>query len=231
MNNLTIYISRLSACFQLRKSILIFLLTVACVPLFCHAESLERSSLIVEGVRCEGNASSKCSFIRGFLHLSPGDPLDEGEIQNAKLRLSSLPDFVSVNIHLDKGSAKGKVLVVIEVVEADRVENEFSAGTESRLSSIYQTIEGRVAERNAFGTEDTVNLDVEAIAPMDGHTHRGIYSRLQLVDPTLLESNKYFLIGGISYQNTLIDYPYDAYDKTDQLAIDLSVGRRLFAYS
>jgi hypothetical protein len=213
------------------KSIVILLLTVACSPLIGHAQSPERTSLIVEDVRCKGNALSKCSFIRGFLHVSPGDPLDEGEVQNAKLRLSSLPDFVSVDIYLDKGSAKGKVVVVIEVVEADRVENEFSAGTESRLSSLYQTLEARVAERNAFGTEDTVNLDVEAIAPIDGLTHHGIYSRLQFVDPTLLGSNRYFLISGISYQNTLIDYPYDAFDKTDQLDIDLSVGRRLFAYS
>jgi len=76
-----------------------------------------------------------------------------------------------------------------------------------------------------------VNLDVEAIVPIDGPTHHGIYSRLQFVDPTLLDSNKYFLISGISYQNTLINYPYDAFDKTDQLGIDLSVGRRLFDYS
>jgi len=136
-----------------------------------------------------------------------------------------------VQIYLDKGSAKGRALVVIEVVEADRVENEFSAGTSSRLSSVYQTFEARVAERNAFGSDSTVNLDVEGIVPIDGPTHHGIYSRLQFVDPTLLDSNKYFLISGISYQNTLVSYPYDAFDKTDQLGIDLSVGRRLFDYS
>jgi len=213
------------------KSILLLLLAVTCTPIFCHAESLKQTSLIVEDVRCKGNVLTKCSFIRGFLHVSPGDPLDEDEIQNAKLRLSSLPDFVSVHIYLDKGSAKGLAFVVVEVVEADRVENEFSAGTSSRLSSLYQTVEGRVADRNAFGTKDTVNLDVEAIVPIDGPTHHGIYSRLQFVDPTLLDSNKYFLISGISYQNTLINYPYDAFDKTDQLGIDLSVGRRLFDYS
>jgi hypothetical protein len=43
--------------------------------------------------------------------------------------------------------------------------------------------------------------------------------------------NRYFLISGISYQNTVISYPYDAFDKTDQLDIDLSIGRRLFDYS
>ncbi len=73
-----------------------------------------------------------------------------------------------------------------------------------------------------------MNLDVEAIAPIDGPTHHGIYSRLQFVDPTLLDSDKYFLISGVTYQNTRISYPYDAFDKTDQLSIDSSVGRRLF---
>jgi outer membrane protein assembly factor BamA len=213
------------------RSTLIFWLALTCVSVLCHAESLQRTALIVEDIRCKGNASTKCAFIRGFLHLSAGEPLNEDEIQNAKLRLSSLPDLLSVQIYLDKGSAKGRAIVVIEVVEADRVENEISAGTSSRLSSVYQTVEARVAERNAFGTQDTVNLDVEGIAPIGGPTHHGIYTRLQFVDPTLLDSNRYFMISGISYQNTVISYPYDAFDKTDQLDIDLSIGRRLFDYS
>jgi outer membrane protein assembly factor BamA len=228
MDILTLFSARFGArC----RVIVILLLAVTWPPLWCHSEPVQPASLIVEDVRCKGNASTTCAYIRGFLHLSPGDPLNEREVQDAKLRLSSLPDFVSVHIYLEKGSAKGRVLVMIEVVEADRVENEFSAGTSSRLSSLYQTLEGRVAERNAFGTHGTVNLDVEAIVPIEGPTHHGVYSRLQFVDPTLLDFNKYFLIGGISYQNTVISHPYDAFDKTDQLDIDLSVGRRLFDYS
>jgi hypothetical protein len=235
MNELTKFAARLSA--SALRSILLLMLTVTGTPLVCHATDSpdrtapDRTSLIIEDVRCKGNLSTRCSYIRGFLHLSPGDPLDEAEVQNATLRLSSLPDFVSVRIYLDRGSTTGMAFVVIEVVEADRVENEFSAGTESRLSSLYQTLEGRVAERDAFGTEDTLNLDVEGIVPVDGPTHHGIYARLQFVDPTLLDSSKYFLISGITYQNTLISYPYDAFDKTDQLGIDSSVGRRLFDYS
>jgi outer membrane protein assembly factor BamA len=213
------------------KATLILSLVTTGASVLCHADSPEPTSLIVEDIRCKGNASTECSFIRGFLHLSPGEPLSEEEIQEAKLRLSSLPDFLSVDIYLDKGSAKGRAIVVIQVVEADRVENEISAGTSSRLSSLYQTVEGRVAERKVFGTEDTVNLDVEGLIPIDGPSHHGIFARLQFVDPTLLDSNRYFLIAGASYQNTAINYPYDAFDTTDQFEIDLSVGRRLFDYS
>jgi hypothetical protein len=210
-------------------SLLLFAMTGASA--LCHAESPERSSLIVEDIRCKGNALTRCTFIRGFLQLSPGDPLREEEIQNAQLRLSSLSDFVSVQIYLDKGSAKGRAIVVIEVVEADRIDNQILAGTSSRLSSVYQTVEGRVAERDVLGTQGTVNLDVEGIVPIDGLTHHGIYTRLQFAAPTLFDSNKYFLISGLTYQNTVIDYPYDAFDKTDQFDLDLSVGRRLFDHS
>ncbi len=123
--------------------------------------------------------------------------------------------------------------MIVEVVEADRVENELLAGTSARLSSYSQTIEGRVADRDVFGTRDTLNVDFEGIAPIGGLTRRGIYSRLQFVDPTLLDSSRYFLIAGVTYQNTLIDYPGPGFDfdKTDQLGIDGSVGRRIFDYS
>lgn len=197
----------------------------------CYAQSSERSSLMVEDIRCKGNALTRCTFIRGFLHLSPGDVLREEEIQDAKLRLSSLADFVSVQIYLDKGSAKGHAIVVIEVVESERIDNQISLGTSSRLSSLYQTLEGRLAERDFLGTHGTVNLDAQGIIPLDGPTHRGVYSRLQYAAPTLFDSNKYFLIGGATYQNTVIDYPYYASDKTEQFDIDLSVGRRLFDHS
>jgi outer membrane protein assembly factor BamA len=215
----------------LERAALILLLVLTGVYAPCRAQPPARASLVVEDIRCKGNALTRCTYIRGFLHLSPGDALSEEEIQNAKLRLSSLPDFVSVEIYLDKGSEKGRALVIIEVVEADRIDNQISAGTSSRLSSLYQTVEGRVAERDVFGTQGTVNLDVEGIAPIDGPTHHGIYTRLQFAAPTLLDSNNYFLITGMTYQNTVIDYPYQASDKTNQFDIDLSVGRRLFDYS
>lgn len=206
-------------------------LALALVPLCGLAGSKEDSALIVEDVHCRGNAVTSCQFILGYLHLAPGDRLNEDEIQTAKLKLSSLPNFVSVDIHLEKGSEKGRALVIVEVVEADSVENELVTGTSARLSSLSQTIEGRIADHDVFGTRDTLNADVEGIVPLNGLTRRGIYSRLQLVDPKLLDSSKYFLIAGVTYQNTLIDYPNGDFDKTDQLGMDGSVGRRVFDYS
>ena len=208
-----------------------WVLALACVSPSGLAYSTENSGLIVEDMHCKGNAVTSCQFILGYIHLAPGDQLNEDEIQDAKLRLSSLPNFVSVDIHLEKGSEKGRAIVIVDVVEADNVQNELIAGTSARLSSYSQTIEGRMADRDVFGTRDTLNLDFEGIAPIGGLTRRGVYSRLQFVDPNLLDSSKYFLIAGATYQNTLIDYPGGSFDKTDQLGIDGSIGRRLFEYS
>ena len=130
------------------QAVFAFALSATLLPLFCLAESSEEPRLIVEDVSCKGNTTTSCQFIIGHLHLALGDRLNEEEIQSARLRLSSLPNFISVDIHLEKGSEKGKVLVVVEVVEADRVENEFTMGTSKRLSSLSQIIEGRVADHD-----------------------------------------------------------------------------------
>jgi hypothetical protein len=73
---------------------------------------------------------------------------------------------------------------------------------------------------------------------MGGLERHGVYARLQFVDPKLLDSSRYFLITGITYQNTytvypdnLTIYPNGDSNKTDQLGIDLSIGRRIFDYS
>lgn len=50
-----------------------------------------------------------------------------------------------------------------------------------------------------------MTLDVEGIARIDGPMHHGIYTRLQFSAPTLLDSNKYFLISVLTYQNKVID--------------------------
>jgi Omp85 superfamily domain len=220
------------------KPLLALALSLTVLPFFCLAQSTEEPGLIVEDVGCKGNAVTSCQFILGHLHLAKGDRLNEDEIQSARLKLSSLPNFISVDIHLEKGSKKGKVLVVVEVVEADRVENELTMGTSKRLSSLSQIIEGRFADHDVFGTRNTVNLDVEGIVPMGGLERHGVYARLQFVDPKLLDSSRYFLISGITYQNTytvypdnLVIYPNGDSNKTNQLGIDVSVGRRIFDYS
>ena len=71
---------------SLIKATLILLLAIAGLSAPSHADSPERSSLILEDIRCKGNALTSCAFIREFLYLSPGDTVSEKEIQDARLR-------------------------------------------------------------------------------------------------------------------------------------------------
>src|SRR5689334_17082738 len=89
--------------------------------------------LIVEDIQCRGNATTSCRFIRGYLYLHAGQAIDEHEIRDATLRLSWLLNFKSVDIHLEKGSKKGRVIVVIEVVEAKSITDAAAVGFASRF--------------------------------------------------------------------------------------------------
>jgi len=216
---------------HLRRLALPLLLVGLATP-WCPARAANQApEIIVQEIQCRGNFSTSCTFIRSNLFLQPGEPVNEDEIQNARLRLSSLPEFISIDIHLEKGSHRGKAIVVIDVLEADRVENEFATGLSSRLSGVSQTVEGRITAHNVFGTRGTLNFDVEGIVPLSGLQRRGIFSRLQFVDPKLLDSRKYFLIGGVSFQDSFSLYPNGDFYQTHQVGIDASIGRRIFEYS
>lgn len=86
--------------------------------LFAPFVSLAQSSnekIEIEDLRCRGNVATSCDFILGYVYLDRGDPLDETEVRNAQLRVATLRMFESVRIYLEKGSARGKALLIIEV--------------------------------------------------------------------------------------------------------------------
>jgi outer membrane protein assembly factor BamA len=217
---------------RLSLSLRTCVLLVGLATAWCPAGAADQASeIIIQEIQCRGNLSTSCTFISSNLFLRPGEPVNEEEIQSARLRLSSLPEFISADIHLEKGSQRGQAVVVIEVLEADRVENEFATGLSSRLSGVSQTIEGRITTHNVFGTRGTLNFDIEGIVPISGLQRRGIFSRLQFVDPKLLDSRKYFLIGGVSFQDSFSEYSNGDFYQTHQVGIDSSIGRRIFDYS
>lgn len=216
------------------KSFFAAVLTAVLVPFASRAQeaSPSESSLIVQEVRCEGNTSTSCQFIAGHLYLSIGDRIDEEEIQNAKLRLSSLPNFRAVNIHLEKGSEKHRALIVIDVLEASPVTKEIAVGTALRNSSLSQKIAGRVRHQNLFGTGKILDLEVGGRVWFNEPTKRDISTRLQYVDPQWFGSRRYFLIAGLSYRNSLHTYNRDGdFYASEQMGVDLSLGRRIGDFS
>ena len=100
-----------------------FLLLILILPALGFSQEAQASPpLIIEAIKCVGNTATDCSFIQSKLYLSPGDEVDEEEISNAMLRLSTLPIFNSANIYLKKGSERGGTPLISQS-RAIRAEN------------------------------------------------------------------------------------------------------------
>jgi outer membrane protein assembly factor BamA len=127
-------------------------------------------AMVVEDLLCRGNAATSCDFILGHVYLGRGDDIDEAELQNAQLRLSTLRTFESVSIYLEKGSERGKAVVVIEVVEADPIASEWMLGASHRLGAFTSITAGRLLHQNLFGAGKLADLSLVARVPLDGPT-------------------------------------------------------------
>jgi hypothetical protein len=128
--------------------------------------------LIVEDLSCRGNAVTSCDFILGHVYLAPGDAVDEEELGKARLRLGSLPSFHSVEIYLEKGSARGRVRVVIEVTEADPYAREWLTGSSYRFGSLSHLFAGRLTNQKLFGAGKLLDATLLAYVPLDGRVQR-----------------------------------------------------------
>lgn len=204
------------------------LVGLLCLPLQVLSQP---SELIVDELVCRGNAATSCDFILGYVYLGPGDVLDEQEIVNARLRLSSLPAFRLVDIYLERGSLRNHVKVVVEVVEADPYARESLIGTSYRVDSLSQLLSGRLTHQNLFGTGKILDLTTLAQVPLDGRVRSEYSGRLQYVDPHWLGSKRTFFIlglsGGRSELETLENEQFDV----SNIGFDLTIGRRLWDFS
>lgn len=208
------------------------MLVLALAPISSHAQSAnEDPPLVVEALQCEGNQSVSCRSILGFLYQRVGDPLNEEEIQNAKLRLTWIHHFASVEIYLAKGSARGKVRVIVKVSEANPIATAVELGTQSRFGSVGQYLAGRLTDDDLFGTGKIFDLAASGLIPITGLTQKFDFEHLQYLDPHLFDSTRYFLSTGISHLADHYDRDNgDRYD-ADVTSAQFSVGRRLWDFS
>jgi hypothetical protein len=86
------------------------------------------NALIIEQIVCEGNETSDCDFITKKFYQKSGDLLDPSKVSDAKLRLGSMVQFRNVDVQLKKGSERGQVIVVFEVLEANQIQYALSFG-------------------------------------------------------------------------------------------------------
>jgi outer membrane protein assembly factor BamA len=188
--------------------------------------------LVVEDLRCRGNAATACEFILGHVYLGRGDALDETELQNAQLRLSTLRTFESVKIYLEKGSERGRAIVVIEVVEADPIATEWMLGASYRLGAFRSVTAGRLLHQNLFGAGKLADLSIVAVTPLNGPSEERYAASLRYADPHLFGSKRYFAIAGMSYVDAEFgDSRYDNFNDTDVFRFGATLGRRLWDFS
>lgn len=74
---------------------------------------------LIEGVEIHGNHKTRDHVIRRALRVSPGEHLsvDDPRFDVSRFRLLSLGHFSDVRLRLRKGGARGRVVLVVEVVE------------------------------------------------------------------------------------------------------------------
>lgn len=200
-------------------------------PFTAIAQSSDESRIEVENLQCRGNVATPCDFILGYVYLNRGDPLDEMELSNAQLRLATLRVFKSVDIHLEKGSARGKALVVIEVVEADPIVTEWLLGASYRLGSFRSVTAGRLTHQNLFGTGKFADLSVATTQPLNGPREEGYTAALRYADPHLFGSRLYFGIVTASYVEGKGKSRYGNFADNTMLRFGTTLGRRLWDFS
>ena len=207
------------------------LVLLACLPACCLGKVGDDPRLIVEALRCKGNVTTSCRSILDYVYLSPGDRLNEKEIQNAELRLSWLRNFNFVDIYLEKGSERGKVVVVVEVSEANALQREATLATGRLAATWTQVVAARATDYNLFGAGRILDLQLQARIPISGPEMQSVQARLQYVDPHLFDSQRYFLSAGLSRQDTHYDFPNGDSYEADITAAQVEVGRRLGAFN
>jgi outer membrane translocation and assembly module TamA len=208
-------------------------LLLATLPAYGAAQTVEFQRLITQEVRCTGNETTSCDFIRSHVHVAPGDVLSEEEIANAKLRLSSLRNFESVDIHLEKGSRRDAVIVVIEVDEKSPFATEALAGISVRQEAPSSVVAGRLAHQNLFGAGKIADLSFVAITPLaSDEAMREQYDvALRYADPNLFGLNRYFAVASALWRNARREDEFDNFTQFEGVELDLRVGRRIGDFS
>lgn len=200
-------------------------------PFAAIAQTPGESRLEVEDLQCRGNIATSCDFILDYLYLERGDPLDETEVRNAQLRLATLRMFKSVNIYLEKGSARGKAIVIVEVVETDTLVTEWLIGASYRLGAFRSVTAGRLTHQNLFGTGKFADLSVVTVQPLNGPSEEVYSAALRYADPHLFGSRRYFGIVTASYHDAEVGTRDGNFGENTMLRFGATLGRRLWDFS
>src|SRR4029079_1470419 len=115
----------------------------------------EGPRIYIERINIIGNSRTRDYVIRREFRLAEGDAYNPFMVDKAKKRLQQLGFFKTVEIKRRPGSAPGRIILEVEVVEQSTGELSFGAG--------YSTSEGvigdiTISERNLLGRGQFLRL-------------------------------------------------------------------------
>lgn len=207
---------------------------VICLQYFLNIQLYAQATetkLRLQDIQCQGNVVLSCEDLKSRMFLQIGEPLDEIEIQNAKLRMHSFPELQSAEISLEKGNSPEQAIVVIRVIESNYWSKRLSAGLISRGTNHFERITGEVQYNNFLNSGKILSLNVDQKHSLSTQTPHVWYSRIQYTDPHIFGSQRWFLTGGLSYlQNEIRGTDSDGdqlHFQSEKLFNDVKIGYRV----
>ena len=163
-------------------------------------------SYTLEAVEVRGNDRTRATVVLRFIPFEPGSPLDPADpaIELARYRLLGTGFFRDVQFSLEKGSQRGRVRLVVEVVERNTIiVNDvwmgLSADAETtgkpRPLTAYAGLD--VSETNLGGSGVTLGTAF-------GLSENQYGLRVRYLDPSLFGSS--WMIGGSLLYNDATDF-------------------------
>ncbi len=161
----------------------------------------------LEGIEVRGNTKTSTRVVLRYVPFSPGDVInvDSPAVELSRFRLLGTGFFRSVEFSLKKGSARGLVVLVIDVVERPTIViNDISMGLSQRADTLgeesspltaYAGLD--IAETNLAGTGITLG-GAAALA------ENQVALRTRFLDPAFLSSP--WMVSGTLLYNDAIDF-------------------------
>lgn len=171
----------------------------------------EEELVYIEGIKIEGNVSTKEKVIRRELIVKPGEIFNTQKIWRSRQKIYNLGFFEEVDIATEPGSEKGKMFLVVKVKEKRTAMMSFGAG--------YNSIDGflgylEVAWNNFRGLGEYLSGKVE-VGP------KKLNFEISFTEPWLLDTPT--SLGASLYHTTRDRTEY--FYKEKRIGGNLTVGR------
>ncbi len=133
--------------------------------------------LLIEKIQIKGKSSSKVDFIKERIPIKKGDLIspDNLRFKKARVMLLALGIFKEVNFSLKKGSERGKVILIIELVERGTLIVTHIFGGSSRIVPFWLGL--GMEEKNFLGRAITLGFTgvITAKANIMGGENQGAF--------------------------------------------------------